>query len=200
MDIHVYLQEKASEQKPGESGLLALDWWNGNRSVLVDVDLTGMMLGMTLTTRPEEMYRALVEATAYGTRKIIENFEENGVTVDEFYASGGIAEKSAFVMQIYADIIRKPIKISGSAQGPALGAAIFGAVAAGKKNGGYDSVYDAARMMGKLKNITYLPNEENAKVYDKLYAEYSTLHDYFGTGGNDVMKRLKEIKKGVQNA
>ena len=200
MDIHVYLQKKASEQKPGESGLLALDWWNGNRSVLVDVDLTGMMLGMTLTTRPEEMYRALVEATAYGTRKIIENFEENGVPVDEFYASGGIAEKSAFVMQIYADIIRKPIKISGSAQGPALGAAIFGAVAAGKKNGGYDSVYDAARMMGKLKNITYLPNEENAKVYDKLYAEYSTLHDYFGTGGNDVMKRLKEIKKGVQNA
>ncbi|MEA5002898.1 MAG: ribulokinase [Christensenella sp.] len=200
MDIHVYLQKKAGEQKPGESGLLALDWWNGNRSVLVDVDLTGMMLGMTLTTKPEEMYRALVEATAYGTRKIIENFEEHGVPVDEFYASGGIAEKSAFAMQIYADIIKKPIKISGSAQGPALGAAIFGAVAAGKENGGYDSVYDAARRMGKLKDITYLPNEENAKTYDKLYAEYSMLHDYFGTGGNDVMKRLKEIKKGVQDA
>jgi len=191
-DIHVYLQEKMMDQGPGESGLLALDWWNGNRSVLVDVDLTGMMLGMTLQTKPEEMYRALIEATAYGTRKIIETFEQNGVPVEEFYAAGGIAEKSPAIMQIYADIIKKPIRISGSAQGPALGSAIFGAVA----GGGYDSVFSAAERMGKLKDTCYMPIEENAAVYDKLYAEYDKLHQYFGEGGNDVMKRLKAIKKG----
>lgn len=201
MDIHVYLQKKAGELKPGESGLLALDWWNGNRSVLVDVDLTGMMLGMTLQTRPHEMYRALVEATAFGTRKIIRNFESCGVRVDEFIAAGGIAEKSPFMMQIYADIIRKPIRISGSAQGPALGSAIFGAVAAGSKNGGYDDVFEAARAMGKLSDVTYMPNSKNADVYDLLYAEYDALHDYFGRGANDVMKRLKSLRKGgTQNA
>lgn len=194
-DIHVYLQEKMMEQKPGQSGLVALDWWNGNRSVLVDVDLTGMMVGMTLLTKPEEMYRALVEATAYGTRKIIESFEQNGVPVDEFYAAGGIAEKSPAVMQIYADIIKKPIRISGSAQGPALGSAIFGAVV----GGGYDSIYEAAEHMGKLNEKCYLPIEENARVYDELYAEYDLLHKYFGEGGNDVMKRLKAIRNRIMN-
>ncbi len=200
MDIHVYLQSLAIKQKPGESGLLALDWWNGNRSVLVDVDLTGMMLGFSLLTKPEEMYRALVEATAYGTRMIIETFESNGVPVDEFIASGGIAEKSPFMMQIYSDIIKKPIRLSGSAQGPAYGSAIFGAVAAGSKNGGYDSVIDAARKLGKLKDTSYAPIKENADIYDKLYAEYKTLHDYFGRGQNDVMKRLKEIKRMQEQA
>ena len=198
MDIHEYLQKLAAELSPGESGLLAIDWWNGNRSVLVDVDLTGMMIGMTLNTRPHEMYRALVEATAFGTRKIIENFEESGIAVDEFYAAGGIAEKSPFMMQLYADIIKKTIRISGSAQGPALGAAIFGAVAAGKENGGYDTVFEAAGAMGKLKDTVYTPNEKNAKVYDALYAEYEKLHDYFGRGENDVMKRLKAIRKDVE--
>ncbi|WP_353423527.1 ribulokinase [Christensenella massiliensis] len=195
LDIQVYLQKLAGKQKAGESGLLALDWWNGNRSVLVDVDLTGMMLGMTLQTKPEEMYRALVEATAFGTRTIIENFEKNGVPVDEFYAAGGIAEKSPFMMQIYADIIRKPIRISGSKQGSALGAAIFGAVAAGSEAGGYDSIFEAAEKMGKLKDVVYMPNEDETKTYDLLYAEYTRLHDYFGRGGNNVMKTLKRIKK-----
>jgi len=191
-DIHVYLQEKMACLKPGESGLVALDWWNGNRSVLVDVDLTGLLIGLTLQTRPEEIYRALVEATAFGTRKIIENFEKNGVPVEEFYAAGGIPDKGPIVMQIYADIIKKPIRISGSAQGPALGAAIFGAVA----GGAYPDVMAAARTMGKLKDVVFTPNMENAAVYDKLYREYEILHDYFGLGLNDVMKRLKEIKKG----
>jgi L-ribulokinase len=191
-DIHVYLQEKMATLKPGESGLLALDWWNGNRSILVDVDLTGLILGMTLQTRAEDIYRALVEATAYGTRKIIENFETHGVPVNEFYAAGGIAEKSPVVMQIYADIIKKPIKISGSAQGPALGAAIFGAVA----GGAYPDVITAGGMMGKLKDIVYHPIHENSIVYDKIYKEYEILHDYFGRGMNDVMKRLKEISRG----
>ena len=195
LNIHQYLTKKAEQLKVGESGLLALDWWNGNRSVLVDVDLTGLMLGMTLQTKPEEMYRALIEATAYGTRKIIETFRENGVPVEEFYASGGISYKNPMAMQIYADIIKLPIKIGGSAQGPALGSAIFAAVAAGSERGGYDDVFEAARIMGKLRDTVYYPNPANSEVYDKLYKEYSILHDYFGRGANDVMKRLKEIKK-----
>jgi L-ribulokinase len=195
VNIHKFLRQKAEVLKPGESGLVALDWWNGNRSVLVDVDLTGMMLGMTLLTKPEEIYRALIEATAYGTRMIIETFRESGVPVNEYVAAGGIAEKDLMTMQIYADIINMPIRISGSSQGPALGSAIFGAVAAGSAVGGYDSVFEAARILGKLKDTVYTPNSENVKTYDKLFNEYRLLHDYFGRGANDVMKRLKEIKK-----
>lgn len=195
INIHAYLREKAEKLAPGESGLVALDWWNGNRSVLVDVDLTGVILGMTLQTKPEEIYRALIEATAYGTRKIIETFRENGVPVHEFIASGGISQKDPMTMQIYADVIGIPVKIAGSKQGPALGSAIFGAVAAGAANGGYDTVFEAANRMGKLKDVVYTPNPQAAAVYDKLYAEYNILHDYFGRGANDVMKRLKAIKK-----
>lgn len=193
--IHSYLTALAAKQKVGEHGLLALDWWNGNRSVLVDVDLTGMMLGMTLQTKPEDMYRALIEATAYGTRMIVENYREHGVAVEAFYASGGISQKNAMLIQIYADVLNMEIKIAGAAQGPALGSAIFAAVAAGSANGGYDDVFTAARAMGKVKDLVYKPIAENAKVYDQLFAEYRTLHDYFGRGANDVMKRLKEIKK-----
>ena len=194
MNIHKYLRSKAEAQKPGESGLLALDWWNGNRSVLVDVDLTGMLIGMTLTTKPEEIYRALIEATAYGTREIIENYRRNGVPVEEFYASGGISQKDPMTMQIYADVLGIPVKIAGSMQGPALGSAIFGAVAAGAEKGGWDNVFDAARAMGQVKNVVYNPIKENTEIYDKLFAEYKILHDYFGKGENDVMKRLKKIK------
>ena len=197
MNIHKYLRAKAEKYKPGESGLVALDWWNGNRSCLVDVDLTGMILGMTLLTKPEEIYRALIEATAYGTRMIIETFREYGVEVNEFYAAGGIAKKDPMTMQIYADVIGLPVKIAGSDQGGALGSAIFGAVAAGKAEGGYDDVFEAASKLGKVMDTVYLPKKENAEIYDKLFAEYKILHDYFGKGANDVMKRLKEIKKSV---
>lgn len=193
-NIHQYLTEKASKLKVGESGLVALDWWNGNRSVLVDVDLTGMMLGMTLATKPEEIYRALIEATAYGKKIIIETFEESGVPVDELYACGGISWKNPMMMQIYADVTNKEIYISASDQTPALGAAMFGAVAAGKEKGGYDSIFDAAKVMGKVKEEYYKPIPENVEVYKKLYREYKQLHDYFGRGDNDVMKRLKAIK------
>jgi len=196
-NIYKYVQEKASALKPGESGLLALDWWNGNRSVLVDVDLSGMLLGMTLKTRPEEIYRALVEATAYGTRMIIENYREHGVPVNEFYASGGISQKDPLTMQIYADVINMPVKIAGSEQGPALGSAIFASVAAGKEAGGYDSIFEAARAMGKIKDRIYKPNPENVEVYNKLFYEYRILHDYFGRGENDVMKRLKKMKNSM---
>ena len=194
MNIHQYLTSLAEKLRVGESGLLALDWWNGNRSVLVDADLTGCMLGMTLATKPEEMYRALIEATAFGTRMIVENFRDNGVPVEEFYASGGIAVKNEMAMQIYSDVLNMPVKIAGSTQGPALGSAIFASVAAGKDNGGYDSVFDAARCLGKVKSKYYSPIKENCDVYDKLYDEYKKLHDYFGRGENNVMKVLKNIK------
>lgn len=198
IDLHALLTEKASALNPGESGLVALDWWNGNRSVLVDVDLTGMIVGMTLATKPEEIYRALIEATAYGTKMIIDTFEENGVPVDEYYAAGGIAEKNPFVMQIYADVTGKEMKISGSPQAPALGSAMFGALAAGKTAGGYDTIENAAAAMAKVKPFSYKPVAANVEVYKKLYAEYKILHDYFGRGANDVMKRLKDIKKATR--
>lgn len=193
-NIHEFLSDKAEALKPGESGLLALDWWNGNRSVLVDVDLTGMMLGMTLHTKPEEMYRALIEATAFGTREIVENFRKNGVPVEEFYAAGGISQKNPMIMQIYADVLNMQVKTAGSDQCPALGSAIFAAVAAGKEAGGYDDVFEAARIMGKTKAAAFAPIPENVTVYDKLFQEYVILHDYFGRGANDVMKRIKAIK------
>lgn len=193
INIHKLLRQKCESKKPGESGLVALDWWNGNRSVLVDSELTGMMLGMTLQTKAEDIYRALIEATAYGTRMIIETFRAGGVPVDLFYAAGGISQKDPMTMQIYADVIKMPIKIAGSAQGGALGSAIFGAVAAGKQNGGYDDVYKAAETMGKVKDTVYYPNAQNSAIYDKLFEEYKILHDYFGRGENNVMKRLKKL-------
>jgi len=194
LSIHDYLTQKADELRPGQSGLLALDWWNGNRSVLVDVDLTGMMLGMTLQTQPWEIYRALIEATAYGTRMIVENFRQNSIQVDAFVASGGISQKNAMMMRIYADVLNMPVRVAGTAQGPALGSAIFGAVAAGSRAGGYDDVFEAARHMGRAENREYTPCKEAVAVYDQLFQEYRVLHDYFGRGENDVMKRLKAIK------
>ena len=194
MNIHTLLTEKAEKLSIGESGLIALDWWNGNRSVLVDVDLTGMILGCTLLTKPEEIYRALIEATAYGTKMIVETFKENGVPIYELYAAGGIAEKNKLMMQIYADVTNMEIRISASPQTPALGSAMFGALAAGKENGGYDSIVEAAKYMSKVKENYFKPIPENVAVYDKLYSEYKILHDYFGRGANDVMKRLKKIK------
>lgn len=194
LDPHQLLTQKAAALKPGESGLIALDWWNGNRSVLVDVDLTGLMLGMTLQTRAEEIYRALIEATAYGTRKIIDTFEENGVSIKGLYACGGIAQKNALMMQIYADVTGREIRIARSKQTPALGSAMFGAVAAGAARGGYDSIVDAAREMGGTLDVVYKPIAENQAVYEELYAEYSRLHDDFGRGVNNVMKRMKAIR------
>ncbi|MBN1535386.1 MAG: ribulokinase [Anaerolineales bacterium] len=194
VDIHKLLEEKVARLTPGESGLLALDWWNGNRSVLVDVDLTGLIIGATLATKPEEIYRALIEATAYGKRVIIETFIDNEVPIHELIACGGLPEKNKVLMQIYADVIGLPIRVNASKQTSALGSAMFGAVAAGKAAGGYESIYEAAKYMAHLKDETYIPDPENQKIYNQLYAEYLILHDYFGRGENDVMKRLKHIK------
>lgn len=194
-NIHMYLREKVQGDRPGKSGLIALDWWNGNRSILVDADLTGLILGMTLQTKPEEIYRALIEATAYGTRVIIDTFKNNDVPVEELYAAGGIAQKDPMTMQIYADVLNMPIKVIGAEQGPALGSAMFGAVAAGKERGGYGSIFDAIEMMAKEEELIYHPKPENVAIYDSLFREYRVLHDYFGQAGNEVMKRLKAIKE-----
>jgi len=197
VNVHQLLEAKAASQKPGQHGLLALDWWNGNRSVLVDVALSGLLIGATLSTTPEDIYRALIEATAYGTRVIIEAFERNGVKVDELVACGGLPEQNKMLMQIYADVTGRNFKISASKQTPALGSAMFGAVAAGSRAGGYDTIFDAATHMAGLKDEVYQPIPENQKTYDRLYAEYLRLHDYFGRGENNVMKTLKQIRDEV---
>ncbi|MBL8131403.1 MAG: ribulokinase [Anaerolineae bacterium] len=189
-NLHSYLEKEAAKQKVGEHGLIALDWWNGNRSTLVDTELSGLIVGMTLATRAPEIYRALIEATAYGTREIIEAFEARGVEVKELVAAGGLPEKNALLRQIYADVTGRTLKLSGSAQAPALGAAMHAAVAAGV----YPDIHAAAEKMGKLKDDVVSPIPENQKVYDALYAEYKTLYGYFGRGANDVMKRLKKIR------
>ncbi len=192
------LENRASALKTGEAGLLALDWWNGNRSVLVDVDLTGMMLGMTLATRAEEIYRALIEATAFGTRTIIEAFASKGITVNKLVACGGLPEKNHLLMQIYADVTGCEINLADPLQTcSALGAAMHGAVAAGKAAGGYDSITDAARQMARVQKLTFKPHGHCHEIYNRLYADYRTLHDYFGRGANDVMKRLKALKREI---
>ncbi len=193
MDLHAYLESEASRQEPGEHGLLALDWWNGNRSVLVDAELSGLLVGATLATRAPDIYRALIEATAYGTRTIIEAFEERGVPVNELIVAGGLA-KNRMLMQIYADVTGRPLGVIGSDQGPALGSAMHAAVAAGV----YPDIEAAAERMGKLRAGVYKPIEEHRVTYDALYREYRTLHDYFGRGENDVMKRLKAIQRGAK--
>ncbi len=190
IDIHTLLEREAAQLQPGASGLLALDWWNGNRSTLVDVDLSGLMLGMTLSTSAPEIYRALIEATAYGTRKIIESFEQSGIPIHDLVAAGGLPEKNALLVQIYADVTGKPIALSGSPQAPALGAAMHAAVAAGC----YPSIGAAAEVMGKLKPEVVKPIPAHQRVYERLYADYATLYDYFGRGANDVMKRLKRLR------
>ena len=195
INIHQLLREKVNRQKAGATGLLALDWWNGNRSVLVDVDLTGLIMGMTLATRPEDIYRALIEATAFGTREIIDSFTKNNLPISQLYACGGISAKDSLMMQIYADVTGREIRISEHSQTVALGAAMFGAVAAGKCRGGYDTIFDAAQIMPRLKEYVYRPDPVNGEIYDLLYTEYHQLHETFGHGINNVMKRLKLISQ-----
>ena len=194
LNLHQYLEREAARQQVGEHGLIALDWWNGNRSTLVDVDLSGMMLGMTLATRPPDIYRALIESTAFGTRMIIEAFETQGIEVKELVAAGGLPEKNALLLQIYADVTGRAIKLAGSAQAPALGSAMHAAVAAGI----YPDIQAAADKMGKLKDDLVAPIPQNQAAYNQLFAEYKRLYDYFGRGANDAMKTLKAIKRAAR--
>ena len=196
---HEALSAAAARLAPGESGLLALDWNNGNRTILVDQRLTGLLLGQTLYTTPAEIYRALVEATAFGALTIINRFEEYGVKVQQIVNCGGIAEKNPLVMQIYADVTGRPIKISRSAQTCALGAAIAGAVVAGKAAGGFDHYPEAQAAMTGLKPKVFQPNPGRHTVYQQLYSLYRKLHDSFGTQQPNgslygVMKELIQIR------
>jgi L-ribulokinase len=190
IDLHAHLSQLAGEQEVGEHGLIALDWNNGNRSVLVDHELSGLIVGLTLGTRAEDIYRALIEATAFGTRKIIETFEASGIPVRELIVAGGLL-KNPVIMQIYSDVTRRPLHLIDSEQGPALGSAMHAAVAAGA----YPDIYAAADAMGKQRRDVYSPDDARADAYDALYEHYSTLHDHFGRrGGDDVMHALRHIR------
>jgi L-ribulokinase len=197
-DKFVNLEAAAAKLSPGETGLLALDWNNGNRTILVDVRLSGLLLGQTLYTEPHEIYRALIEATAFGALEIINRIEEYGVEIKEVINCGGLAVKNTLMMQIYADILGRPMKISASQQTPALGAAIFAAVAAGENNGGYGSILEAQKNMTGISKV-YNPIPQNQDVYKKIFKLYSQLHDAFGTNKNagniyNVMKDLLTIR------
>jgi L-ribulokinase len=190
VSVHELLSAEAAAQPPGAHGLIALDWLNGNRSVLVDHHLSGVIAGLTLATRPPDIYRALIEATAFGTRVIIDAFGSSGVPVTELVIAGGLMHSEA-IMQIYADVTRRPLSLIGSTQGPALGSALHAAVAAGA----YPDVPAAARAMGRKLPGVYVPDQQSADIYDELYAEYLLLHDYFGRGGNQVLHRLRGIRQ-----
>jgi L-ribulokinase len=187
--VHELLTRLAARQPVGAHGLLALDWLNGNRSVLVDHELSGVILGLTLATRPEDIYRALLESTAFGTRTIIEAFDTAGVPVNELVVAGGLV-KNDLLMRIYADVTGKTLHVVDADQGPAVGSAIHAAVAAGA----YQDVRAASDAMGRLRRDAFRPNPDNQRAYDALYREYVTLHDHFGRGGNDVLHRLRRIR------
>jgi L-ribulokinase len=191
-DSHEQLTRLAAQQEIGEHGLVALDWHSGNRSVLVDHELSGVVVGQTLATRAEDVYRALLEATAFGTRKIVETFTGAGIPITELIVAGGLT-KNTLLMQIYADVVNLPLSVVGSGQAPALGSAIHAAVAAGA----YPDIRAAAEAMGSARSAVYEPVPAHVAAYDELYAEYTTLHDYFGRGANDVMHRLAARRRAV---
>jgi L-ribulokinase len=195
LEVHQVLEEEAARLRPGESGLLALDWWNGNRSVLVDADLSGLLVGLTLATRPADVYRALIESTAFGTRVIVDAFERAGVPVTRIVACGGLPDRNRLLMQIYADVTGRAFEVAASKQAPALGAAMFGAVAAGAAAGGYDSIVDASSRMAQPSVETYRPVPGAHAVYGRVYQEYVRLHDLFGRHGDDAMRTLREIRR-----
>ncbi len=196
VERHRRLEQEAAALAAGGAGLVALDWWNGNRSILVDTDLTGLLMGATLATRPGDVYRALLEATAFGTRVIIETLEEAGIAVEEIVACGGLPFQNRLLMQITADVTRRPIRVAASQQAPALGSAMFAAVAAGAEGGGYASIVEASKQMARLGEDHYLPQEEEAAVYDDLYEVYRSLHDSLAAS-NSPMRRLRAIQHDV---
>ncbi len=190
LSVHDYLTDLAYAEPVGAHGLVALDWHSGNRSVLVDHELSGVVLGQTLATRPEQGYRALLEATAFGTRVIVETFAAAGVPVTEFIVAGGLLSNT-HLMQTYSDVLRLPISTIASEQGPALGSAIHAAVAAGE----YPDIRAAAAAMGAVDRAVYVPDDKAANAYDLLFEEYLRLHDWFGRGGNEVMQRLGSLRR-----
>ena len=190
--LHEHLTDLALAQPVGAHGLVALDWHSGNRSVLVDHDLSGLIVGLTLQTQPHDVYRALVEATAFGTRVIVDAFEAAGLPIVDFIAAGGLI-KNPLVMQVYADVLRRPIHVIGSQQGPALGSAMHAAVAAGA----YPDIRAAAQTMGRLDRDVWKPDQARADVYDRLFAIYRRLHDHFGRTAPDLMHDLRALRREV---
>jgi L-ribulokinase len=195
--LYAYLEAEAAQQQPGEHGLLALDWWNGVRSPLMDAELSGLVVGLTLATTPAEIYRALIEATAYGTRWISQTFAEGGLPIQRVIAAGGLAEQNRLLLQIYADVLNQEVQIVRSGQASALGAAILGAVAAGSDQGGYDEIQAAVTQMGGLKGARYRPQPEQVALYDQLYADYRQLAQFFGERGHGVMGRLRNLRRAA---
>ncbi len=189
--VHDLLSTQAGKMRPGENGLLALDWWSGNRSILVDSELTGLLIGLTTHTRPHEIYRALIEATAFGTRKIVDAFTAKGLPVNELVASGGLAQKNPVLMQIYADVLQRPITVAQSEQSSAFGAALWATVAGGL----HPNIHEAVSHMVKPSKKVYCPNRPLKKTYDQLYDLYTKLHDAFGRSPNSVMKTLRHLQK-----
>ncbi|MDF2959306.1 MAG: ribulokinase [Paenibacillus sp.] len=192
ISVHAMLEKLASGILPGQSGLIALDWWNGNRSVLANSNLSGIILGMTLNTKPEEMYRALLESAAFGTRKIIETYEKAGISVNEILACGGLPKRNKLLMQIYADVLGREIKVASSDEAAALGAAMYAAVAAGRVAGGYDRMEDAVRSMARFDKVTYIPTQTHSRIYNELYVRYLELHDLFGRKQPQLMQSLRK--------
>ena len=195
VSIYALLAEKAEKLRIGESGLLALDWMNGNRCILQDSDLTGLVMGLTLRSRPEEVYRALVEATAFGARIIMDTFREYNVPINNIFACGGLAHKSDFIMQLYADILGQDITVTAIPQTSALSSGIFAAVAAGKERGGYDTFEEAVKNMVKPPKRVYHPVAENTLAYAPLFEVYREMHDLMGRNGNSPLKKLRAIQK-----
>ncbi len=189
VSLHELLSAEAGAQPPGAHGLVALDWLNGNRSVLVDHHLSGVIAGLTLASRAPDIYRALLESTAFGTRVITDAFRDAGLPATELVIAGGLM-RNDLLMQIYADVTGLPLSLASSAQAPALGSAIHAAVAAGC----YPDVPAAAAVMGRRHRNAFRPDPASAAVYDELYAEYIRLHDYFGRGGNEVLHRLRALR------
>jgi L-ribulokinase len=196
--VHRLLEEDALRLRPGESGLVALDWWNGNRSVLVDADLTGLLLGATLATTPADIYRALLESTAFGTRVIVDSLEQAGISVNEVIACGGLPFQNRLLMQLTADITRRPVRVASSRQAPALGSAMFAAVAAGPDSGGYESIVEASQRMSRPSLEEFVPDEANAIVYDELFQVYRQLHDSLAAD-KSPMRRLRSLQKKADN-
>lgn len=194
MNLHTYLSAKAEKLQPGESGLVALDWWNGNKTPYVDGRLSGMLAGCTLSTKPEEIYRALIEATAFGTRKILDLFDEAGADIRVIIASGGIAEKNPLLMQIYADVLNREIMVSDTDQTAALGSAVYASVAAGGENGGYDTIAEAVSRMSHLKDFVYRPHAGHVQRYNELYEIYCELVEMFDPGKCGVMTKLHRLR------
>jgi len=197
ISLFALMEEKAAALEPAESGLITLDWWKGNRSILVDKELTGLILGYSMSTKPEEVYRAVLEATIFGTRKIFETFIASGVPINEIIVTGGEPVKNNLLLNILANVTSMEIRVAESPYGSALGSAIYATVAAGENRGGYNTIQEASKKMAHLRSKTFIPNNNDKKTYNRLYSEYTLLHDYFGYGHNNAMKRLKNLRDGI---